>query len=424
VDRSTPSVRSDRHPGSLPSVVQLPRCPVTGASASPATATVRPATTPASLGEQAESFVRQVAAERGAPLHPARLARVRHELEHSGTYWHTSAELTHGARMAWRNSARCIGRLHWETLEVRDLRHLTSAEDVFAALLDHLLWSTNGGKIRPLISIFAPAQPGQRGIRIWNPQLVRYAGYRQADGTVIGDPATIELTEVLHRLGWRSGQRTPFDVLPLAIEMPGQAPRVFELPRQAVLEVPLSHPDYPWFAALDLRWYALPAISDMALEMGGVMYTAAPFSGWYMVTEVGARDLGDSGRYNLLPLIAEGMGLDTRVDRSLWRDRAIVELNVAVLHSFARHGVSMVDHHTAARQFVRHLDREQHAGRQTPAQWSWIVPPISGSTTSVFSRALKNFRATPNYIAQSPAWRDAVHGSPQLEARCPLEATG
>jgi len=57
-----------------------------------------------------------------------------------------------------------------------------------------------------------------------------------------------------------------------------------------------------------------------------------------MGTEIGARNLGDVNRYNLLPVIAERMGLDTRSDRTLWKDRALVELNVAVLSSFARHG--------------------------------------------------------------------------------------
>jgi nitric-oxide synthase len=318
---------------------------------------------------------------------------------------HTAAELTHGARVAWRNSARCIGRLHWETLEVRDVRHLSTAEAVFETIVAHLRQSTNAGKIRPLISVFAAATPDGRGIRIWNSQLIRYAGYRQPDGTVIGDPLNVELTEALRHIGWSGGPGTPFDVLPLAIEMPGEPARLFELPSDAVHEVQLSHPEFDWFAELGLRWHALPAISDMRLEIGGIHYLAAPFSGWYMVTEIGARDLGDASRYTLLPIVAQRMGLDTRAERTLWRDRAIVELNVAVLHSFATQGVSMVDHHTAARQFMQHLEREQHAGRQTPAQWSWIVPPISGSATPVFHEALKNFPASPNYFAQTPAWR-------------------
>jgi nitric-oxide synthase len=356
----------------------------------------------------AESFLRLLAEERGERVSGSRVAAVMQEIERSGTYAHTSEELTHGARVAWRNSARCIGRLHWETLEVRDLRHVSTAEGIFEAIVAHLHLSTNAGKIRPLVSVFAPTRPDSRGIRIWNSQLIRYAGYRQSDGTVIGDPLNVELTEALRHIGWSGGPGTPFDVLPLAIEMPGEAPRLFELPRDAVHQVPISHPEFDWFADLGLRWHALPALSDMRLEIGGIQYTAAPFSGWYMVTEIGARDLGDVGRYNLLPVVAQGMGLDTRADRTLWRDRAIVELNVAVMHSFAAHGVSMVDHHTAARQFIQHIDREQNAGRQTPAQWSWIVPPISGSATPVYHRSLKNFPASPNYVAQTSAWRERM----------------
>ncbi len=67
-----------------------------------------------------------------------------------------------------------------------------------------------------------------------------------------------------------------------------------ELPPDAVLEVPLRHPDLDWFAELGLRWYAVPVISDMHLEAGGIRYPAAPFNGWYMCTEIGSRDLGDT----------------------------------------------------------------------------------------------------------------------------------
>ena len=64
------------------------------------------------------------------------------------------------------------------------------------------------------------------------------------------------------------------------------------------------------------------------LEIGGIMYTAAPFNGWYMGTEIGARNLADEGRYNKLPLIAKLMGQDTSSETTLWRDRALVELNL------------------------------------------------------------------------------------------------
>jgi nitric-oxide synthase len=287
------------------------------------------------------------------------------------------------------------------------MRHLETEEEIFAALVEHIRFATNGGKIRPTITIFAPAVPGHPGIRIWNPQLIRYAGYRQPDGSVIGDPLHAELTEVVQRLGWKGGAGTPFDLLPLVIQLPNRIPKLFELPRDLVLEVPLSHPDYAWFAELGLKWHALPAISNMRLEIGGVSYPAAPFNGWYMGTEIGARNLGDVNRYNLLPVIAKHMGLDTHSDRTLWKDRALVELNVAVLSSFARYGVAIVDHHTASRQFLRHEELEKQAGRTVPAHWVWIVPPISGSATPVFHIShYKNTILKPNFFYQQAPWHD------------------
>lgn len=344
---------------------------------------------------------------------PVRLAEIREEIARTGTYRQTTAELTYGARVAWRNNTRCIGRLHWQTLVVRDLRHLSTAEEIFSALLDHLRFATNGGKIRSAISVFAPAFPGHEGVRIWNPQLIRYAGYRQLDGTIIGDPSHADFTDMLRELGWRGGPGTPFDILPIVIKLPNQPPQMFELPPDVVLEVPLSHPDYPWFAELGLKWHALPVISNMRLEIGGISYTAAPFNGWYMGTEVGARNLGDVKRYNLLPLIAERMGLNIHSDRSLWRDRALVELNIAVLSSFAGHGITVVDHHTASRQFLLHDAREKRSGREVPAHWGWLVPPLSGSASPIFHiTTYKNIKMKPNFFYQSVIW--------QHEGKCPI----
>lgn len=38
----------------------------------------------------------------------------------------------------------------------------------------------------------------------------------------------------------------------------------------------------------------------MVFDCGGLEFTAAPFNGWYMSTEIGSRDLCDIQRYNLL----------------------------------------------------------------------------------------------------------------------------
>ena len=334
-----------------------------------------------------------------------RLADVRSEIEQKGTYRQTYQELEFAAKVAWRNNSRCTGRLHWGTLNVRDMRHLTTAESIFEALVEHIQLSTNGGKIRSVISIFAQQIPGQPGIRIWNPQAIRYAGYEQDDGAVIGDPQHVELTNELFKLGWKGGKRTPFDLLPIVIQMPNEEPKLFELPPEVVLEVPIEHPNYPWFADLGLKWHALPLISNMQLEVGGIAYTAAPFNGWYLGTEIGARNLGDPHRYNMLPVIADKLGLDRRSDRNLWKDRALVELNIAVLSSYAKHGITMVDHHTVARQFVVHEEQERQAGRCVFADWGWIVPPISGCATPVFHREYDNKVLSPNFLYQPDPWK-------------------
>jgi nitric-oxide synthase len=356
---------------------------------------------------EARDFLHLFHYERETPhLYQERMGLIQAELEATGTYHQTYEELAYGARVAWRNSSRCIGRLHWKVMEVCDKRHLKTAEEIFEALVEHIVLATNGGKIRPMITIFAQQGPGQEKIRIWNPQLIRYAGYCQPNGAVIGDPSNVGLTEVIRRLGWQGGSGSPFDCLPIVIQMPSQAPRFFELPRECILEVPLSHPNYPWFAQLGLKWHALPVISNMCLEIGGLSYNAAPFNGWYMGTEIGARNLGDAGRYNLLPIIAQRMGLDTSTSRTLWQDRAIVELNVAVLYSFTKQHVAIVDHHTASRQFLLHGERERQAGRQVCADWGWIVPPISGSVTPVFHHSYQDVPMKPNFFYQPDPWHE------------------
>jgi nitric-oxide synthase, bacterial len=360
-----------------------------------------------SVLSEARAFLEQFHAETEAPspLLEDRWARVMREIEATGSWTHTREELTFGARVAWRNSVRCIGRLPWASLHVLDCRSVTEPREVFHALREHLAFATNGGRIRSVISIFSPPDPHTgHEIRILNGKLTRYAGYA-TEGGVVGDPDEVSFTRQCEGLGWKgSGGR--FDLLPVVIERRsgwGAAPEhfLFEWDAGDVLEVPLEHPEYPWFEALGLRWIAVPVIANHVLEIGGVRYLAAPFNGHYMGTEIGARNLGDEGRYNLLPVIAERMGLD-RADRAqLWKDRALVELNTAVLHSYRKAGVTIVDHHTASEQFLRFAAREEEAGRPVHAEWSWIVPPMSGSATGVFHRAWPRDEVCPNFFPPS-----------------------
>lgn len=166
------------------------------------------------------------------------------------------------------------------------------------------------------------------------------------------------------------------------------------------MEVPIEHPELSCIATLGLRWYAVPMISDMTLEIGGIIYTAAPFNGWYMGTEIGARNFADTFRYNMLPQVAKLMGMDTTSETTLWRDRALVELNIAVLHSFKKAGVSIVDHHTAAAQFKLFEEREAKAGRALTGNWTWLIPPLSPATTHIFHSSYDNRLVKPNFGVQ------------------------
>ena len=85
----------------------------------------------------------------------------------------------------------------------------SEAADVAAESIMHLRKATNGGRIRPVITIFAPDAPGRPGPRILSSQLVRYAGYENADGTVVGDPANVGITRLAQDLGWAGGQPEP-----------------------------------------------------------------------------------------------------------------------------------------------------------------------------------------------------------------------
>jgi nitric-oxide synthase len=326
-----------------------------------------------------------------------RIEEINIEVKLKGYYEHTTEELEYGARVAWRNSNRCIGRLFWEQLHVMDMRHLVTEEEIFKAILQHIDFATNNGRIRPAITIL-PQETTDNKTRIWNHQLVRYAGYQSERG-ITGDPDSIDFTEQCIQLGWEPNFGR-FDILPIIIQKNDNPPKLFEIPHDLIVEVPIQHPEYEWFHDLQLKWYAIPLISDMALNIGGITYCAAPFNGWYMGTEIGARNLADEDRYNMLPQIASLMGLDTRSSISLWKDKALVELNIAVLHSFRENGVSIVDHHTAAQQFKKFEENEKEDGRQVTGNWAWLISPLSPATSHVFHKPYKNEIVKPNYFYQ------------------------
>lgn len=52
------------------------------------------------------------------------------------------------------------------------------------------------------------------------------------------------------------------------------------------------------------------------------------------------------------------MNLDTKTSSTLWKDKTLVEINIAVLHSFQKTNVTIVDHHTASDSFMKHFENE------------------------------------------------------------------
>jgi nitric-oxide synthase, bacterial len=291
---------------------------------------------------EAESFLR--AFHRARPKAgqvEARLAKVRAEITATGTYRHTPAELAFGARVALRDSGWCPADVPWRGLLVRDLREIQDSAEVAAQCGQHLRMSTNHGQVRPMVSVFAPDAPGQPGPRIRNGQLVRYAGYAEP-GRVLGDRRYLDFTNAVCQLGWRPpAGRSSFDLLPLVVETAHEGISLHPLARDVVREVPLEHPELPWFVGFGLRWHAVPVISNMRLVIGGITYPAAPYNGVYICQAIGEDVLADENAYGLARHVAERLGLDRTSERTLWRERAVVELNRAVLHSFDSAGVTI-----------------------------------------------------------------------------------
>ncbi|MGW4535962.1 nitric oxide synthase oxygenase [Nocardia sp. NPDC004340] len=393
------------------------RTPATGRQ--PEDATVGHADSPSATGADGERL-RECAEFFAHPelahLPSDRVKTALREFRSTGTYGHTVDELRVGARLAWRNHDRCVGRKHWRALEVLDARGARTAADIAQACWQHLRRATNGGAVRCFITVGPPADPEGRAFRILNSQLIRYAGYR-VPGGLLGDPANVELTDLAMARGWRPRRQGRFDVLPLLIQSPDGQVHLFPVPADLILEVPLTHPDHAWFGDLGLKWHAVPAVSNMDLEIGGISYPCAPFNGWYVSSEIG-RNLGDSDRYDLLPKIAEHAGMDCSNERTLWRDRALIELSRAILHSYKQSRVHLVDHHTVAKQFIDHVEREADAGRACPADWSWINPPLSASLTPTFHRYYDppDSRLRPAFVRRVPLEADASAAG----SRCPF----
>lgn len=53
-----------------------------------------------------------------SPAHITRWQQIQDEIDSTGAYQLNETELIYGAKLAWRNSSRCIGRIQWAKLQV------------------------------------------------------------------------------------------------------------------------------------------------------------------------------------------------------------------------------------------------------------------------------------------------------------------
>jgi nitric-oxide synthase len=80
--------------------------------------------------EEAVDFINQFYASvkrEGSKTHKERISEVIASINKTHTYEMKETELCFGARTAWRNAPRCIGRIQWSKLQVFDARFVTTA---------------------------------------------------------------------------------------------------------------------------------------------------------------------------------------------------------------------------------------------------------------------------------------------------------
>jgi len=208
------------------------------------------------------------------------------------------------------------------------------------------------------------------------------------------------------QFGWKGPpdeKKGAYDYLPLVIQSdPNVAPEMFAVPLECAVPVHIHHPEHPELSELDMQWYPIPAVCALDMTVGGILYTAVPFNGWYANTEV-LRDLTDKSRYNMLVPVAKSLGLDPETkpgDEPLWKDEVMAVLNKAVYHSFKKAKIAMIGHHTLIEMFWQWYNDEMLHRGFCPVNWKWVIPPMSSSTNDAYLGLNKaqEFTLKPAYL--------------------------
>lgn len=94
------------------------------------------------------------------------------------------------------------------------------------------------------------------------------------------------------------------------------------------------------------------------------------------------------------------MEVDTSSNATLWKDTVLLQMNKAVLHSYQKSGVTTWDHHTVSESLMKFYASEVRTRGACPADWIWIVPPMSTSASPLFHQKMAVYFLKPSFEYQ------------------------
>ena len=65
-----------------------------------------------------------------------------------------------------------------------------------------------------------------------------------------------------------------------------------------------------------------------------------------------------------------------------------------------------MDHHAASESFMKFMENEMKQRGGCPADWVWVVPPLSSSITPVFHQEMLLYKLKPSYEYQVISWKE------------------
>ena len=71
-----------------------------------------------------------------------------------------------------------------------------------------------------------------------------------------------------------------------------------------------------------------------------------------------------------------------------------------MLYSYNKCGVTIWDHHTASESFMQFYSGEIKTRGGCPADWIWLVPPMSSSTSPLFHQEMTFYFLKPSFEYQ------------------------